>query len=90
MQNNDMNSNQSSKGSGNMSNTGTSNRNMSSDQPGSGTLNTDKIKNQSDQQRRSSMDDGTPEMQEKNLKKDNLTDEELYDVDWNTSKSENK
>ncbi len=88
MQNNDKNLNPSSTGSGNMSNSGSSMNNRY-DQD-SNTLNTDKIKNQSNQQRRSSMGDGTPEMQEKDLKKSNLPDEELNDVDWNNSKSKNK
>ena len=90
MQNNDKSLNQSSRGSGNMSNTGISNRNTAYNQSDSGTLNTDNIKNQSNQQRRSSMGDGTPEMREKNLKNTNLPDEELNDVDWNNSKSKNK
>jgi hypothetical protein len=54
---------------------------------GSGNLNTDKIKNQSDQQRRSSMGNGTPEMREKNMKNSNLPDEEMNDVDWGSSKN---
>ena len=82
-----------SKGSGNMSNLGTSRESMGSTtdegidgNPGSGNLNTDKIKNQSDQQRRSSMGDGTPEMREKNMKNTKLPDEEMNDVDWDSSK----
>jgi hypothetical protein len=54
------------------------------------TLNTDNIKNQSDQQRRSSMGDGTPEMDERELKNQRLPDEELDDVDWSSGKSKNK
>ncbi len=92
---NDMNNANQSRGSGNMSNVGMSTRNMggTSDEglggtPGSGSLNTDNIKNQSDQQRRSSMDDGTPEMPEKNMKDTKLPDEELNDT--GRSNSENK
>jgi hypothetical protein len=54
------------------------------------TLNTDNIKNQSDQQRRSSMGDGTPEMDEQDLKNNRLGDEELTDIDWNADNPKNK
>jgi hypothetical protein len=92
---NDMNNANQSRGSGNMSNVGTSRTNMGNTSneslggnAGSGNLNTDKIKNQSEQQRRSSMGDGTPEMREKNMKNTKLPDEELNDVDWGSSKNE--
>ena len=89
------NENQSSKGSGNMSNTGVSNRNMGNtldagltgNKSDSGNLNTDNIKNQSDQQRRASIGDDTPEEDEKDLENTNLANEELNDVDWNTGNS---
>jgi hypothetical protein len=53
------------------------------------TLNTDNIKNQSDQQRRSSRD-GTPEMGEQDLKNNKLGDEELTDIDWNADNPKSK
>lgn len=91
---NDMNNVNKSRGSGNMSNVGTSRESMGSTtdegidgNQGSGNLNTDKIKNQSDQQRRSSMGDGTREMREKNMKNAKLPDEEMNDVDWGSSKN---
>ena len=65
----------------------TSDKGLSGERSGSGNLNTDNIKNQSDQQRRASMGDGTPEKNEKDLKNTNLANEELNDVDWNTDKS---
>ena len=91
---NDMNNANQSRGSGNMSNVGTSRESMGSTtdegingNQSAGNLNTDKIKNQSEQQRRSSMGDGTPEMREKNMKNTKLPDEEMNDVDWGSSKN---
>jgi translation initiation factor IF-2 len=90
---NDMNNINKSRGSGNMSNVGTSRESMGSTtdkgidgNQDSDNLNTDKIKNQSNQQRRSSMGDGTPEMREKNMKNTKLPDEEMNGVDWGSSK----